>query len=203
MGRTSDARSRLIESAGELIHERGFNAVGVSEICAHAGVNKGSFYHFFSSKQQLVLDVVGAIWESHRRLMEETLLGDGPPLDRLRLFFDRLYDRYQKTCDGEGRQVGCPLANLALEMSTQDPLIRVRVLQTFEGQIGYLESLLREASRRGDLAHDLDPRGGAEMIVALMEGKIMLSKLRDDPETLRDLGSLVLQALAAPAHGTS
>ena len=65
MGRHSDARERLIEAAGELWHTRSYADVGVSEICDHAGVQKGSFYHFFSSKRDLALAVIDERWRVH------------------------------------------------------------------------------------------------------------------------------------------
>ena len=71
MGRTSDARERLIESARELIYARGYNSVGVEEICQHAGVNKGSFYHFYASKRDLVLDVIRAEDADYRRVADQ------------------------------------------------------------------------------------------------------------------------------------
>ena len=195
MGRTSDARERLLHSAEELIHERGFNAVGVSEICSRAEVNKGSFYHFFPSKQRLALEVIEGIWQTNRGVLEDALLCEGPPLVRLRSFLGGLYENHLQCCANNGKQMGCLLANLGLEMGAQDPLIRTRVLQAFEAQIGYFESLLREAQKRGELGPDLDSRSAAETIFALIEGKIMLSKLRDDPETLHDLPRVVFAAL--------
>lgn len=197
MGRTSDARERLLHSAEELIHERGFNAVGVSEICGRAEVNKGSFYHFFPSKQRLALEVIEGIWQTNRGFLEDALLREGPPLERLRSFLGQLYENHRQCYTSSGKQMGCLLANLGLEMGAQDPLIRRRVLQAFEAQIGYFESLLREARKRGDLGLELDPRSAAETILALIEGKIMLSKLRDDPETLQDLPQVVFSALGS------
>ena len=58
MGRTSNAKSRLIAMAMALMYVRGYPAVGVHEISTRAGVYKGSFYHFFPSKQALVLAVI-------------------------------------------------------------------------------------------------------------------------------------------------
>ena len=54
MGRTSDARERLIATAIELIRARSYESVGVDALCNHAQVKKGSFYHFFPSKQDLM-----------------------------------------------------------------------------------------------------------------------------------------------------
>jgi TetR/AcrR family transcriptional repressor of nem operon len=136
MGRTSDARDRLIESGQGLMHERGFTAVGVSEVCAHAGVNKGSFYHFFPSKQELALAVIARYAEEADRMFEEMLDGDGPPLERLKVFFDRNYLHHKAMRDESGQCLGCPLGNLALEMSPQDPVLRERLRRVFEGYAG-------------------------------------------------------------------
>jgi TetR/AcrR family transcriptional repressor of nem operon len=57
MGRKNDARDKILTTARGLIERRGYSAPGVAEICAAAGVPKGSFYHFFESKQVLALTV--------------------------------------------------------------------------------------------------------------------------------------------------
>ena len=63
MGRKSNAKERLINSAIELIGTRSYNSVGVQEICEHAGVKKGSFYHFFPSKSDLTVAALDAMWK--------------------------------------------------------------------------------------------------------------------------------------------
>ena len=54
MGRTSDAKVKLLSVAFDLIHENSYGAVGVEQICQRARVNKGSFYYFFKTKTDLV-----------------------------------------------------------------------------------------------------------------------------------------------------
>ncbi|HTO08336.1 MAG TPA: helix-turn-helix domain-containing protein, partial [Myxococcota bacterium] len=66
MGRTSDARERLIDEASRLFHARSYESVGVQELCDAAEVNKGSFYHFFPSKEDLAAAVIDAQWEATR-----------------------------------------------------------------------------------------------------------------------------------------
>lgn len=58
MGRTSDAKEKILAAARSLIGGRGYSALGVAEICKAAGVPKGSFYCFFESKEALALAVV-------------------------------------------------------------------------------------------------------------------------------------------------
>ena len=64
MGRTSDAREKLLSVAFDLIHENSYGTVSVEQICPRAGVNKGSFYYFFKTKTDLVV----AAYEEHWRL---------------------------------------------------------------------------------------------------------------------------------------
>src|SRR5215472_15001689 len=62
MGRPSDARQRLIAAARNVIFAHSYASVSVDDLCAAAGVAKSSFYHFFSSKQALVLAAIEAQW---------------------------------------------------------------------------------------------------------------------------------------------
>jgi TetR/AcrR family transcriptional regulator, transcriptional repressor for nem operon len=194
MGRTSDARDRLIESAQELMHERGFTAVGVSEVCDRAEVNKGSFYHFFPSKQELALAVIDRYGEATVRQLREMVEGEGPPLQRLQSFYDRNYTYHKELRDERGQCLGCPLGNLALEMSPQDPVLRKRLSQIFDSVATCYEKLLDEAVERGDIPR-IDTRQAAYSLLALQEGRVMLAKLNDDPELLRSLGEEAFRLL--------
>ena len=66
MGRVSDAKPRLLEAAIDLVWSRSYGAVTVDDICAAAGVKKGSFYYFFKSKDELVAAALDAKWEQIR-----------------------------------------------------------------------------------------------------------------------------------------
>ena len=108
MGRHSDARERLIEAAGELWHTRSYADVGVSEICDHARVQKGSFYHFFSSKRELALAVIDERWQRHGvGEMAPILTGPLPPLERLELFLERGLQEQLQLKESTGVTVGC------------------------------------------------------------------------------------------------
>src|SRR5262245_64796679 len=82
MGRTSDTRERLIESASELWHSRSYADVGVNEICEHAGARKGSFYHFFASKQDLALAVIDSFWSRAQTRFLDPALDSARPLEK-------------------------------------------------------------------------------------------------------------------------
>ena len=86
MGRDSDAKERILESARGLIYARSYADVGVQEICNQAKVKKGSFYHFFPSKRDLTLAVLERVRQEFLQHAEIFFAKEIPPLQR----FDRL-----------------------------------------------------------------------------------------------------------------
>src|SRR5690349_9933366 len=93
MGRVSDTRDKLIAAAIDPVWQQGIAAVTVDSICDAAQVRKGSFYHFFSSKADLVLAALDSHWAARRPLLDRTFSPSVAPLQRLRDYFDYVYRR--------------------------------------------------------------------------------------------------------------
>jgi len=176
------------------MQQRGYTAVGVAELCHEAGVNKGSFYHVFPSKRELALEVIDRFWAESAALLDRAVTGEGSPLDRLRGFFEDVHAHHQGHQSQCGRVVGCPLGNLAQEMSTQDPVLRERLGEVFEMYVDRLERVIAEAVGRGDLPRQ-DTHRAARSLMALLEGAVLLAKTKDDPEVLAGLGDDALRML--------
>jgi TetR/AcrR family transcriptional regulator, transcriptional repressor for nem operon len=184
MGRTSDARGKILSAARTLLEQRGYTALGVAEICAAAGVPKGSFYHFFESKQALALTVVNEHWAAQCRQWTELLGGDRPPLQRLRDLFEATETVQRIGQRDHGSVVGCLFGNLSLELRSQAEEVRHRLQEIFDAQIDLVEQVVAEAHGRGDTAATVDPREAARSIVAQLEGQVLFAKLLDDPGQL-------------------
>lgn len=199
MGRKSHAREDLIEAAATLFHQGGYHAVGVSEICRRAGVQKGSFYHFFDSKQGLALAVIEAYVDSWRESLLDLQTGEGPPLERLERYLRNFQDLHDCRCQESGTMLGCPMGNLALELATHDEVLREALRDGFELTLTAFERVLREARDRGELAEELDPTEAAQALLALIEGKLMFAKLRNDARPLSHLPDQAFRLLVAPS----
>lgn len=203
MGRTSDARNKILDAARTLLEQRGYSALGVAEICAAAGVPKGSFYHFFESKQALALTVIDEHWAAQRQQWTELLGSDHEPLRRLRDLFEAT-EQFQRTGRQQaGQVVGCLFGNLALELSNQAEEIRTRLQEIFEAQIDLIEQVLVEAKAAGQVGSSVDSREAARSIVAQIEGRVLLAKLLNDPGQLEALWRNSLDLLQVPAPATS
>ncbi|MEU7870299.1 TetR family transcriptional regulator [Dactylosporangium sp. NPDC049140] len=201
MGRTSDARNKILDAAAELLEQRGYSALGVAEICTTAGVPKGSFYYFFESKQALALTVIDDHWASQRRQWVELLSSDLDPLRRLRDLFEATEEVQRTGQRKAGQVVGCLFGNLALELSTQAEEIRSRLQEIFEAQIDLIEQVIVEAQALGQAGPSVDAREAARSIVAQIEGRAMLAKLLNDPAQLEMLWRNSLDLLQVPPQG--
>src|SRR5579871_5978493 len=98
----------------DLIHARSYGAVSVDDLCKHAGVHKGSFYHFFPSKRDLMLAALEVQWQQAReQVLEPAFAPDVAPLQRIVRFFSLIASHFGDAA-GTACILGCPFGNLAV-----------------------------------------------------------------------------------------
>jgi TetR/AcrR family transcriptional repressor of nem operon len=202
MGRTSDARERLIAAALELFSERAYSSVGVAEIAAHAGVQKGSFYYFFPSKEALALAVIDQHWDWQRAEWQNILDSDGTALEHLRGIFDAMAQFQIDGLRGTGSVTGCLFGKLALEVSSVNEPMQKRLQQIFEEQVEMIRAELASAVDTGELTI-ADVPTAAKSIVAQLEGLVLFAKLFNDPAELDSLWASSLRLLGVEANAAS
>ncbi|MEV2218044.1 TetR/AcrR family transcriptional regulator [Streptomyces sp. NPDC050997] len=186
MGRTSDARQKILGAARSLIEGRGYTALGVAEICKAAGVPKGSFYYFFESKEALALTVVDEHWVAQQRDWARILGGDAQPLQRLRQLFEETEAGLLAGQQGCGTVAGCLFGNLSLELSNQTEAVRGRLQEIFDAQVDMVEAVVAEAQDRGDVTVT-DSGEAARAVVAQLEGQVLFAKLYNSTQRLSPL----------------
>jgi TetR/AcrR family transcriptional repressor of nem operon len=187
------------EVVSALIELRGYSALGVAEICKAAGVPKGSFYHFFESKEALALAVIDQHWAVQLRDWTRVLSGDAEPLQRLRQLFEETAAAQRAGQQSCGTVSGCLFGNLSLELSNQTEAIRDRRQQIFDAQVGLVDEIVAEALAAG--AADVpDTREAARSVVAQLEGQVLFAKLYNDTRPLDALWANCLALLGARAE---
>lgn len=196
MGRTSDAKEKILTAAQSLLEHRGYSALGVAEICKAAGVPKGSFYYFYESKESLALAVIDEQWAAERQDWQHILTSDDEPLLRLRQLFEATESRQRSGQDSCGVVSGCMFGNLSLEMSNQADSLRERLQEIFETQVDMVEATITEALGRGDISV-ADPREAARAVVAQLEGQVLFAKLYNNTVQLSTLWPNCLALLGA------
>ncbi|WUD77282.1 TetR/AcrR family transcriptional regulator [Streptomyces sp. NBC_00510] len=196
MGSTSGARERILSAAHALFDQRGYSALGLAEICRAAGVPRGSFHYFFASKEALALSVIDEHWNAQRRAWLCLLDPDAEPLSRLRRLFEATSVQQREGQRDCGTIAGCMFANFAVEAGELTEVVRERLREIFEAQIGMVESVVVEALRRGEVTVS-DTRAAARSVMAQLEGRVLFAKLYNNTAQLGPLWANCLALLGA------
>jgi TetR/AcrR family transcriptional repressor of nem operon len=186
MGRSSDARERLVEATIELVWQNSYGGVSVDAICERAAVKKGSFYHFFRSKDDLVLAALDAHWESRRPILDRLFSPSVPPLQRLNDYFAYVYKRQLELKAKSGVYLGCFFSAVGVECTKQNPEIAAKVKAILANYTRYYESALRDAAAQGEIRID-DLPSKARSLFAFMEGVLSQARIQNDAELIRNL----------------
>src|SRR5580693_5824310 len=117
MPKPSATRDRLIESARYLFWERGFAGTSMADLLSHAGVNSGSFYHFFESKESLLRAVLDTYLGALRPMVVDPAFAQTAELVA-RIF--AILAGYRERILQTDCQYGCPLGRLALEIDPEN-----------------------------------------------------------------------------------
>ncbi|HSP31240.1 MAG TPA: TetR family transcriptional regulator C-terminal domain-containing protein [Halomonas sp.] len=166
-------RDKLIDSGAQLISQQGYNATGINAVLKTCGVPKGSFYHYFSSKEDFGLAVIDRFATDYDASLEALLEdSDTPPLERLRRYFAAGRD-YMHECD---HATGCLIGNLGQELSGQSDIFRDALNLVFQRWEQRFVSCLQDAQARGDIATYTTPEALASFILTGWEGAILRAK---------------------------
>lgn len=196
MGRTSDARERLLQVAFELIWQQSYGSVSVDTICDRAGVKKGSFYYFFPSKSDLTIAAYEEHWQQRRPVYDRAFSPLVPPLERIENYCRTIYEGQKEKQKKTGRVLGCPFASVACELSTQDEKIRQKSQEIFDRGCKYIEAALMDAQKAGQI-EKCDVAKKSRAVSAFVIGMLLQAKVQNDVEVLSDLGPQVLQLIGA------
>ena len=167
----ADTRTRLVHTAMRLFQERGYAATGVASILREADVRSGSLYHFFATKEELLL----AVLERYEELLWPVILE--PAFSRFNDPVARIFgilDGYRAMLVETECQAGCPIGDLALEVGSTLDRAREKIAANFDGWCRGIRRCLDEIG--DDLPPELDRDRMASFVLCVMEGGVMLAR---------------------------
>jgi TetR/AcrR family transcriptional regulator, transcriptional repressor for nem operon len=192
----TDTREILIEQGLKALLDNGYDGTGIGPILKSAGVPKGSFYHFFESKEAFASAVLETYAERYRNARNDILSDRSrPPIDRLRRYFDYL----ERLFDEDGVH-GCLFGRLSQSAAPRSDNFRRKLNQAFAQWQEDLAHVLQEAQDRGELSPELDPDQTAAFLIDAYEGALVRAKVEEDTAPLRRFTSIMLERLLSPGR---
>jgi TetR/AcrR family transcriptional repressor of nem operon len=161
------------------------------------GLEKGGIYRHFESKQELAEAAFDYAWEAVSAPRERGMDEPGNALDKLLLFVQNFVGEPPRTVTG-----GCPLLNTAVDCDDGNPVLRNKARVALSGWRERLVGLVRSGQADGELRKDIEPEPVAVVMIATLEGAVMMSGLEKNREPLRVVGDhLTEYLLGLQAHG--
>ena len=179
-------RTHILRCGERLIATKGFVGVGLAEILAAAGVPKGSFYHYFSSKERFGEALLASYMERYLAHLEQMLAPDGQPA-RVRLMRYWAYWNVSQcgvdgpACDaGAGEGNKCLVVKLSAEVADMSDTMRIALRDGTTQIVARLARCLREAVQDGSVPATTEPEFMALTLYEMWLGASLLAKLRRD-----------------------
>ena len=192
-----DTRRLLIRTGLIALTEKGYCGVGIDEILRTAGVPKGSFYHYFDSKESFGNELITAYADYFAARLDRWFLDTSlSPLDRLRGF---IRDASHSMKRHDFRR-GCLVGNLGQEMAALPPSFRARIIAIFVDWQRRTERCLRAACNAGQIAPTMSCRALAELFWIGWEGAVLRAKLEGHARPLDRFGAGFLSLLHPLPH---
>jgi TetR/AcrR family transcriptional repressor of nem operon len=186
-----DTKRRLLEAGLTMLLERGYHGLGVQDLLDRTGIPKGSFYHHFENKQDMVLQAVELYTSVGHQLLDTCLAPDGrPALQRIRGFFEELGRFY-----GTQGYLGCLLGGLGQELSGANDLFRKKIEQCIASLAARIADCLDEGRAAGELPAGTDTQRLANTLINAWEGAALRSRLLRSPEPLNNVLDFCLGAV--------
>jgi TetR/AcrR family transcriptional regulator, transcriptional repressor for nem operon len=189
-----DSRERIVLAASNFFLTGGYNGVGIAEICEAASVHKGTFYHFFPSKTELLLVVI----DRRVAVVEDAILTiagrtDTPERKILALFAmpqDRLGQDQPRDFQSPGQFLG----NIILELASTNPPVRTAARKALDRWSKAIEKIIALLLDEEGLIN-LQASDAAEMVLGLLQGGTIMASAHNEPRTMRAFGHIALTVL--------
>ncbi|KAB2645893.1 MAG: TetR/AcrR family transcriptional regulator [Verrucomicrobiota bacterium] len=199
MGRTSDARERLMAAAVDLIWEESYGAVTIDDICLRADVRKGSFYYFFESKAVLAVFALDRLWGEVLKPHYQEIFAHPLPLVRITGYFDFLYSKQIELKQKYGKTLGCPFCSVGSEICTQEESIRDKVQSIGDAKRSYFKSAIEDAVAMKHIPQ-CNLAEKTDSLIAIADGLLTQARIINNPEILLRLPSMAFDLLRVSSH---
>jgi TetR/AcrR family transcriptional repressor of nem operon len=173
------SRQKIVETAAVLFNQKGFTGCSMGDIVAASGLEKGTLYGHFSTKEELALLAFDYAWKdtSDKRLRNIESVSNA--VDKLRLHVDN----YVNTPSFPG---GCPLLNFAADTDDGNLALRTRVRKALKGWEDLLAKIVEDGQAAGEVNPEIAPHSVANLVICVLEGATVVARINKRSAALSD-----------------
>ena len=196
----TDVRQHILDTAKPIILGKGFSAVGLNELLTEAGVPKGSFYHYFKSKEQFGEALLDSYFADYQARLDDRLKhGQGTAAQRLMSY----WAAWQETQSSEGAEGKCLAVKLGGEVCDLSEAMRSALHNGTSRIVEALAECISDGARDGSLPAQIDARLTAQTLYSLWLGATLLTKIRREPSAFDAALAATLKLLSLPSAAAS
>jgi AcrR family transcriptional regulator len=167
-------RQRIVRKAAAVFNQHGYSGTSLSELMEETGLEKGGIYRHFESKEDLAVAAFDYAWSEIKCSRLESLDAIPNPLGRLRGMVDSFAAKPSAVPGG------CALMNTAIDSDDGNPVLRAHAREALREWLNYLEGLVQQGIKQGEMNPKASPASIASIIIATLEGSLMMSRLSGD-----------------------
>ena len=174
-------RRRIVERSAPVFNTKEYAGASMSDLVVVTGLEKGGIYNHFGSKEELALEAFDYATGIMRERLREALKAKEGALNRLFAVVEVL----GTVAEDPPVAGGCPVLNTAVEADDAYPALKERAAGAIDDWLRLVGREVKEGVKGGELSPRVDPRAVASVVVATLEGAVILSRLHDDPAHMR------------------
>ena len=179
MRKGEHTRQEIIRKAAPIFNQRGYDGAALSELMRATGLEKGGIYRHFSNKEALAAEAFDYAWQEALNARTHDLDSIANSVDRLKQFVANFVER-RPSVPG-----GCPLLNTTIDSDDGNPVLRKRARKALDGWLNDLSAIVSSGIKRQEIRRGVNPKTLAALIIASLEGALMISRLERNDKALR------------------
>ena len=177
MSKGEQTRERILARSAQLFNRQGYFGSSLADIMRETGLEKGGIYNHFSSKEQLAVEAFDYAYELVQQRMRQALAGKLHAREQLQ----SLVSVFQGIIEDPPIIGGCPILNTAIDADDANEALRDRARSAMDNLRSTIHRIITKGIERQELRPGIDPDEVASILIATLEGAIMLSNLYKDP----------------------
>jgi TetR/AcrR family transcriptional repressor of nem operon len=176
-------RRKIVEAAAPIFNKQGYQGSSLSDLMEATGLKKGGIYRHFSNKEELAAEAFDYTWEAawNARISHVDEKANG--IEKLKQFVANFIDHRSPVAGG------CPILNTAIDADDGNPVLRAHAAKALRSWLSRLQDIVEQARERGETRPGIDSKTVSTLIVASLEGALMMSRLQRNDEALRRVQS--------------